>query len=106
VCTTLIELMAIGHFYMLCKTPVSNIKQHAPYWISIGFFLYSSVSIVIFSLYKYLLNNYQLELGMYVWSFHNLMNIVGNTCFAIAVWYGVVRHETNLSPVSISQNSN
>jgi hypothetical protein len=87
ICTIIIELMAIGHFYELCKKPVENITRQPLYWISLGFFFYSSISIIIFSLHKYLLNNFQLELSVYVWSFHNVMNVVKNVCFGIAIWF-------------------
>lgn len=85
ICTLLVGLMAIGHFYTLFRRPMEHIKRHAPYWISIGFFFYSSISMIIFSLHKYLLNNFQLEVALYAWTFHNLMNIAKNLCFGVAI---------------------
>jgi hypothetical protein len=105
ICTIIIELMAIGHFYALCKKPVENITRQPLYWISLGFFFYSSISIIIFSLHKYLLNNFQLELSMYAWSFHNVMNIVKNVCFGIAIWFASDhRHQESFQSASKSSN--
>jgi hypothetical protein len=95
ICTIIIEVMAIGHFYELCKKPVENISRQPLYWISFGFFFYSSISIMIFSLHKYLLNNFQLELSIYAWTLHNVMNIVKNVCFGVAIWFASDRRLQN-----------
>jgi hypothetical protein len=105
ICAILIELMAIGHFYTLSKKPVENIKSFPPYWISLGFFSYCSISVIIFSLDQYMAKNFQLDLNYYVWGLHNLMNIAKNICFVVAIWFAADVRDRNENTISKTVNS-
>ena len=93
-CTVLVEVMTIGHFRYLSNNPVYDIKSYGPFWISMAFFSYSSISFIIFGLENYLKGLPDQEFILYSWMAHNVMNVFKNICLGIAIWWTIKRNRS------------
>ncbi|HET9055302.1 MAG TPA: hypothetical protein VFN30_00500, partial [Chitinophagaceae bacterium] len=67
---------------LLITLPAQNISQYAPFWINSAVFLYFSFNLFLFIIANYVFKNFSNEIGMTVWGFHNINNIVKNILFA------------------------
>ncbi|HET9057304.1 MAG TPA: hypothetical protein VFN30_10720, partial [Chitinophagaceae bacterium] len=50
-------------------------------------FLYFSFNLFLFIIANYVFKNFSNEIGMTVWGFHNINNIVKNILFAVGIYY-------------------
>ncbi|HET9056058.1 MAG TPA: hypothetical protein VFN30_04340, partial [Chitinophagaceae bacterium] len=62
-------------------------------WITTAVFLYFSFNLFLFIMANYILKKFSAEIGMTVWGFHNINNIVKNILFAVGIYYAGKKQE-------------
>ncbi len=81
-------LLSIGYFYQLMKDlPTLHLQRLPMFWINTAVLVYFSGNFFLFLMSDYLVTVLHEDLMIY-WSFHNLLNILKNLLFAVAVWHG------------------
>lgn len=82
-------LYGIAYFYNLfTKLPVQHPYLYSSLWVNLGVLFYFSLSLWLFVMADYILNDIDVNTGREIWSYHNINNIVKNTFFAIGIYSG------------------
>jgi len=81
-----ITILCLRFFiHILDRMPTPEIHKYSMAWLVIAVFLYHSGTFLLF-----LLNNYILlsdrSIHQSAWALHNLLNIIKNILFALAIW--------------------
>jgi hypothetical protein len=74
-------------FYSLSTIPTANIFSYAFIWINIGVLIYFCLNLFLFILGNHVLTKLDQEMGVLIWSFHNVNNIIKNILFAIGIYF-------------------
>jgi hypothetical protein len=74
-------------FYSLSIPPNVNSRYYGPVWINAGVLVYFVLTLVLFALSNYVLDNDKPEQSAMLWSFHNLNNILKNILFGIGIYF-------------------
>lgn len=81
--------LSIGYFVHLLKSGATvDIAKSAPGWINLAMLFYFAFSLYLFTLAEYVFTNMHTDAATIFWSFHNINNVVKNSMFAVAVYYG------------------
>ncbi len=79
-------LYSLYSLYRLLKElPVENIHQLPLLWISFGVLVYYAGTLFLFLFNNYMLT-YYLKTHPSVWILHNILNVIKNLLFAVALW--------------------
>ncbi|HET9056239.1 MAG TPA: hypothetical protein VFN30_05255 [Chitinophagaceae bacterium] len=78
---------ALYYRQLIATLPAQNIWQYAPFWINTAVFYYFSFNLFLFIIANYVFKNFSSEIGMMVWGFHNINNIIKNILFAVGIYY-------------------
>lgn len=79
-------LYSLYSLYRLLKDlPVENIYQLPLLWISFGVLVYYAGTLFLFLFNNYMLT-YYLKTHPSVWILHNILNVIKNLLFAVALW--------------------
>lgn len=82
----IIIIFSIAYFfYLLSELPANNILTYPPAWINAGVFFYFSFSLFLFVISDYIFLKIEREIGLLIWSFHNVNNIIKNILFGIGL---------------------
>lgn len=77
---------SIAYFtYSLSILPSMSSLNYAPVWINTGVLIYFLLNLFLFILSNYVLTNLDPQMGLLIWSFHNVNNILKNVLFAIGI---------------------
>lgn len=71
--------------YLLSVLPTVNILVHPPAWINGGVFFYFAFSLFLFMISNYILLKLDREVGLVIWSFHNMNNMIKNILFGVGL---------------------
>jgi hypothetical protein len=97
-CLILIIVCLLYFYKLLKELPTLNIQNLPMFWVSFGVLTYYAGNFFLFLVNNYLDHNNDGP-HRHVWILHNLLNVVKNTLFAIALWQSYRRVR---SPISSS----
>jgi hypothetical protein len=79
-------IYSIAYFiYSLSTLATANTLYYSPVWINTGVLIYFILNLFLFILSNYVLTKLDPQMGMLIWSFHNVNNILKNILFAIGI---------------------
>lgn len=78
--------MALRYLYLLFREmPIANILNMPMLWVSFGVLFYFAGTLFLFLFNNYLILN-QPQNHQLIWVLHNVLNIIKNLLFAVALW--------------------
>ena len=69
------------------NVPSRSLLKHEMFWFNVGVFSYFSLNFFTFMLSENLFNKTDLDIyGFHLWDIHDVINLIFNLSFAIALW--------------------
>lgn len=82
----ILVVFSIEYFLYLFSTgPGVNLLNYTTMWINSGVLLYFSFNLFLFIISNYIFSHEDHDVGLAVWSFHNVNNILKNVLFGIGI---------------------
>jgi hypothetical protein len=92
----IVIFMSIGWMlHVLITLPVKKLIWYGEFWINTAFFCYFSISLFIFLSVNYVFKNQSFEAKTFLWSFHNVNNVMKNVLLSIGIYYFGDRFASN-----------
>ena len=81
-------IYGIAYFiYSLSTLPTASVFSYSFTWINSGVLIYFCLNLFLFIMGNYVLTKLDSEIGLLIWSFHNVNNIIKNVLFGIGIYF-------------------
>ena len=74
-------------FYSFSTIPTTRFFSYTFTWINSGVLIYFCLNLFLFILGNHILTKLDPEMGLLIWSFHNVNNIIKNILFGIGIYF-------------------
>jgi hypothetical protein len=92
----LLMMLSLTYFYLLLtRLPIVHIHRTPMLWVSFAVLFYYSGNFFQFLITNYILGD--TDVARMLWIMHNLLNILKNVLFTIAIWQSYRRMSSSLS---------